>query len=191
MEVAEQMISKRIRELRQVRRLTLQQVADRAGISKSFLSKVEHCNVSISVATLSRLAAALSVPLGEFFQDDDSEGEVIYVPRGGGRSVTGRNSRFPYQYEVLIPLRGNRQMGPILITIDGHKTNFELREHPGDQFIYMLEGEMNYVCGNKQFRLVPGDCLYFPGQMPHGAKLRKNQRARYLVVLARENSSRH
>lgn len=190
MEVTEQLICKRIRELRQLRRLTLQQVAERAGFSKSFLSKLEHCNVSISVATLSRLAAAFSVPLGEFFPIGGQEAEVIHVPRGSGRSVTGRRGHFPYEYEVLVPMRGRRQMEPILITIDGRKTNFELREHPGEQFIYMLEGEMSYSCGNKQFRLVPGDCLYFPGHSPHGPKLRRNQKARYLVVLSRENAPR-
>jgi len=89
MEIPEQLIAKRIRELRESRQHTLEQVATRAGISKSFLSKVERCNVSISIAALSRLAGAFNVSIGEFFDSDEPDSEVIYVPRGESRSVTG------------------------------------------------------------------------------------------------------
>jgi transcriptional regulator with XRE-family HTH domain len=191
MEIAEQLIAKRIRDLRLTRRLTLQQVAERAGFSRSFLSKLEHSHVSISVATLSKLADALAVPLGEIFQANDSEADVIYVPRGAGRSVSGSPSKLPYQYEVLVPLRGQRQMEPVIISIDGRKARFELREHPGEQLVYMLEGEMGYVCGARSFVLRPGDCLYFSAHTPHGPRLRRDQKARYLVVLSNNPTRRH
>lgn len=182
MEIAEQLIATSIRDLRKNRRLTLEQVATKASISKSFLSKVERCNVSISIAALSRLANALGVSIGEFFDRNEPDSDVIFVPRGKGKAVTRAHSNLPYQYEVLIPRRGMRLMQPTIITIDGRKTSFELRQHPGEQFILMMEGEMTYVCGSQEFIMRPGDCLYLDAQTPHGPKLKRSQSVRYLAV---------
>jgi transcriptional regulator with XRE-family HTH domain len=182
MEIPEQLIAKQIRELRESRRLTLEQVATRANMSKSFLSKVERCNVSISIAALSRLANAFNVPIGEFFDGDEPDSEVIYVPRGESRSVSCTHRNLYYDYEVLIPRRGTRIMQPTMISIDGRKAHFELRQHPGEQFIFMMEGKMDYVCGNREFTLLPGDCLYLNARVPHGPRVKRSQRARYLVV---------
>src|SRR5690242_8612164 len=119
MEIAEQLIAKRIRQIREARRLTLQHVAEKAQISRSFLSKVERSNVSISIAALCRLAAALGVQMGEFFDSDEVQSEVIYVPVADRRSVMADNRSLPYEYDVLVPRRGMRQMHPTIITIDG------------------------------------------------------------------------
>jgi transcriptional regulator with XRE-family HTH domain len=182
MEIAEQHIARSIRELRKSHRLTLQQVASKASISKSFLSKVERCNVSISIAALSRLANALHVSIGEFFDSAEPESEVVFVPRGEGKAVTHTHSNLPYQYEVLIPRRGLRVMQPTIISINGRKTSFELRQHPGEQFIFILEGEMTYVCGSQAFEMHPGDCLYLNAGTPHGPKLKRSQSVRYLAI---------
>ncbi len=182
MEIAEQLIAQRIREMRKRRRMTLEQVSSKAGLSRSFLSKVERCNVSISIAALCRLANALSVTMEEFFDSEEPETEVIYVAREDRRSIIGSRDTLPYNYEVLIPRRGVRQMQPTMISIDGRKAKFELRRHPGEQFLIMMEGEMNYVCGNREFTLRPGDCLYLNPSIPHGPKLKRSQRARYLAV---------
>lgn len=182
MEIAEQLIARRIRELRNARRLTLEQVASKAHITKSFLSKVERCNVSISIAALSRLANSLNVSIGEFFDTEEARSETVFVPSGQGKKVAGEHKNLPYEYEVLIPRRGMRIMEPTVITVNGRKAQLELRQHPGEQFILMMEGEMNYVCGNQEFTLRHGDCLYLNALTPHGPKTKRRQRARYLAV---------
>ena len=191
MEIPEQLIAKRIRELRESRRLTLEQVATRASMSKSFLSKVERCNVSISIAALSRLANAFNVSIGDFFDSDEPDSDVIFVPRGESRSVTGTHQDPSYDYDVLIPRRGMRIMQPTMISIDGRKARFELRQHPGEQFILMMEGEMDYVCGNREFTLRPGDCLYLNARVPHGPKVKRSRRARYMAVHTVAAPQRH
>lgn len=190
MEIAEHQIAQRIRELRKRYHLTLQQVAERSGLSKSFLSKVERSSVSISIAALARVASALGVSLGEFFEDEESRLNAIYVPREQRQVVTGNGHALPYQYEMLIPRRGARQMQAAIISINGAKTKFELREHPGEQFIFMMEGEMVYICGGQEFMLHRGDCLYFKANIPHGAKLTAKQKVSYLVVFTTESSNR-
>ncbi|HZO99475.1 MAG TPA: cupin domain-containing protein [Terriglobia bacterium] len=190
MDIAEHQIAKRIRELRERYRLTLQQVAERAGLSKSFLSKVERSSVSISIAALARVANALGVSLGEFFEDEEARLDVIFVPREQRRVVTGSRPELPYHYEMLLPRRGARQMQAAIVSIDGARTKFELREHPGEQFLFVMEGEMEYICDGQEFAMRPGDCLYFKANIPHGPKLSPKQKVSYLVVFTTENSRR-
>lgn len=191
MEIAEQLIATRIREARRTRKMTLEKVAAKTGLSKGFLSRVEGCKVSISIAALSRLASALGVPLGEFFDTEEANADIVFVPRGSGGEVRGEAPKLPYNYEVLVPRRGARQMQPVMISIYGRHTKFELRRHPGEQFIYMMEGELDYVCGNEDFTLHPGDCLYFNARIPHGPKAKRNQKARYLAVFTSSTGSTH
>lgn len=182
MEIAERQIAKRIRDLRKRHQLTLRHVAEKAGLTKSFLSKVERSSVSISIAALSRVAKALEVPLGEFFEDDETRSDAIYVPRAKRGTVTGGNIDLPYRYEMLIPKRGARQMQPVMVSLAGDKAKLELREHPGEQFILMMEGQMDYVCGKQMFTLQAGDCLYLKANVSHGPQPKPRQKASYLVV---------
>jgi mannose-6-phosphate isomerase-like protein (cupin superfamily) len=78
-----------------------------------------------------------------------------------------------------------------MISIDGRKARFELRQHPGEQFILMMEGEMDYVCGNREFTLRPGDCLYLNARVPHGPKVKRSRRARYMAVHTVAAPQRH
>lgn len=178
-------LAQRIRELRSERGLTLQEVSDVAGFSKGLLSKIENCVVSPPVSTLAKLADALDVPIGEFFQVADDEEATIFFPADGRKRATGRRSSVNYVYEMLTPSRHRRQMQPMMVTVDGKTYHFALQDHPGEQFVLLLEGEMDYIVGDKQFSMQPGDCLYFEARLSHGPKLTKVQRARYLVVFSK------
>jgi mannose-6-phosphate isomerase-like protein (cupin superfamily) len=85
---------------------------------------------------------------------------------------------------LLVRGRKRRDMQPIVISVDGRTYKFKLMDHSGEQFIYMLEGEMDYVVGDKVFTVHPEDSLYFDARQLHGPRLKKEQRARYLVVFS-------
>jgi len=187
MEVAEQLIARQLRELRKQKRLTLQQVAERAGISKSFLSKVEHCHVSISIAALSRLADALSVSMVDFFPSASHASEVIYVPHK--RHGTNNESKLSYHHQRLLPHRNSHGIDPVVITIDGRHSAFELLDDPGEQLIHMLEGEIDYVCGGQHLTLHSGDSVFLGEHVLHGPRPKRKQRGKYLVILINSRSS--
>jgi mannose-6-phosphate isomerase-like protein (cupin superfamily) len=151
-------LAQRIREMRTARGLTLQEVSDSA-----------------------KLAEALDVPIGEFFEVDGQE-TTIFFPKESRKRSPGRRSSMSYTYELLTPSRGRRQMQSMLVSVDGKTYKFALQDHPGEQFVFLLEGEMDYIVGDKQYSMQPEDCLYFDGRVSHGPKLNANQRARYLVV---------
>lgn len=183
-EVIEQHIARRIRQLRLARGMTLQQLSDRTGLSKGLLSKIENCIVSPPIGTLAKLAVAFEVPIGEFFETEDFDPGTVFFPKSRRKQVQGRRSELNYKYELLAPGRKRRDIQPMMISIDGKNCKFALQEHSGEQFIFMLEGEMDYVVGRDTYRVQPGDCLYFDARVPHGPKLSKNQKARYLVVFS-------
>lgn len=180
-----QRLARSIRELRTQRGLTLQAVADGAGFSKGLLSKIETGIVSPPIATLAKLAEVFEVPIGEFFEGPpEADDAQVFFPKTARRQVRGRLSSHNYLYELLVRGRKRRDMQPMIITVDARTYKSKLLDHSGEQFIYLLEGEMDYVVGDKVFTVTPGDCLYFDARQRHGAKLRKHQKAVYLVVFS-------
>jgi mannose-6-phosphate isomerase-like protein (cupin superfamily) len=73
-------------------------------------------------------------------------------------------------------------MNPMIVLINGKNYKFGLQEHPGEQFIFVLDGSMDYVVGDRSYSLEPEDCIYHDARLPHGPKLSHNQKVRYLVV---------
>jgi transcriptional regulator with XRE-family HTH domain len=180
--IIEHHIAQRLRQLRHDRNLTLQQLSEATGFSKGLLSKIENCIVSPPIGTLSKLAQALEVHIGEFFDTNDNQPGRVYFPKEKRKRVQSRRSSLNYQYDLLAPGKKRRDMQPMLVTIEGRTSGFGLQQHPGQQFIFMLEGEMQYVVGNDSYDVRPEDVLYFDARIPHGPRLNKNQRACYIVV---------
>ena len=164
--------------------MTLHQVSESAKLSRGMLSKIENTVVSPSIATLSKLAEALHVSIEEFFVSKDADLSTVFFPKNKRQHTEGRRSSMNYRYELLAPSRRRREMHPMTVSIDGKTFKFALQDHGGEQFVYMLEGEMEYVVGGRSYSVRPGDTLYFDARIPHGPKLRKNQKARYIVVFS-------
>jgi transcriptional regulator with XRE-family HTH domain len=183
-ELTLQHLACRIRELRTERGMTLQEVADATGLSKGQLSKIETGGVSPPIATLAKLAEALEVSIGEFFARSGGDDTVVFFPKSVRQNVRGRLSHRAYRYELLVPGRKRRDMQPMIVTVDSRTYKFKLMDHAGEQFIYLLEGEMDYVVGDRTYQVKEGDSLYFEASNLHGPKLKRNQRARYLVVFS-------
>ena len=165
--------------------MTLQEVAESAGFSKGLLSKIETGVVSPPIATLAKLSAALEVSIGEFFDAlPDGDDKLIFFPKSKRQQVRGRLSSYNYRYELCVRGHKKRDMQPMIISVEGRTYKFKLMDHSGEQFIYMIEGQMDYVVGNKTYTLGPEDCLYFDARLLHGPRLKRTQKARYLVVFS-------
>lgn len=181
----EVLLGRRIRELRHGRGMTLEEVGKRANLSKSLLSKIENAQVSPPIATLSRIAAALTVPIGYFFEEDAREDQALFVPKEARQRVESSNHGPEYTYEHLA--HGGpfpRLLEPFVITVEaGSQKQPTLLDHPGEQFVMVLEGEMDYLFGSSVYRMKEGDCMYFDARVPHGPKQLEGQRVSYLAIL--------
>lgn len=180
----ELILGRRIRELRHERALTLDQLGQRTGMSKSLLSKVENAQVSPPIATLSKIAGALGVSIGYFFEEDPRQENAVYVPVAERQRVDAAAHGAEYNYEHLA--HGGtmpRLMEPFIITLDGSTPSPEkLFDHPGEEFIMVLEGEMRFLFGSTSYHMRTGDSLYFDARVPHGPQLIDDKPVSYLAI---------
>lgn len=161
-------IGKRVRSYRLQLGFTIAQLAEHSGLSKGMLSKIENAQASPSLSTLARIGSALDVPLTAFFDELEAH-TVLHVKAGRGLDLVPRGSRSRLRAHLLGNLRGtHRRMEPILYTLNrGSKVSASFR-HPGTEFLYLIEGVMEYGYGAQRFILEPGDTLQFDGEVTHG-----------------------
>ncbi|MFZ5528692.1 MAG: helix-turn-helix domain-containing protein [Pseudomonadota bacterium] len=166
----EETVGAAIREQRQKHGLTLAQVAEQAGISRGMLSKIENGQTTAGMDTLARIARALGVSMSMLFSKYDATSAAAqHVKKGAGMEVVRRGTKSGHTYHLLAYDQGPVKLfEPFLITIDDDSQRYPTFEHPGTEFIYMLEGRIEYRCGQDLYLLEPGDALSFQGDVPHG-----------------------
>ncbi|SNQ49670.1 putative transcriptional regulator [Frankia canadensis] len=165
----ERVIAARVREYRLAAALSVAELARRSKLSKAMLSKIENAQTSCSLSTLSRLAGGLGVPVTALFRGVDDEREAVFVPAGHGARILRHGNRVGHLYELLGTLRGgHRRMEPMLVTLSEPAEVFPLFQHEGTEFLYLLEGVLEYGHGEARYLLRPGDALMFDGLGPHG-----------------------
>jgi len=174
-----------VRRLRGSMGLTLGEVAKRSHVSAGMLSRLENGDVSPSLETLAALTAALGVPLGTLFGDiGKPRGSAQHVPRGEGLEVVRRGTKRGHTYHLLAADRGPRRVfEPFLVTLNDKSEVFPEFEHPGTEFIYLLEGSLTYRHGDETHLLKGGDALTFAGNVPHGPEKLLKTPIRMLSVI--------
>lgn len=150
--------------------LTIQDVSDLSDISRGMLSRIENDQATPSLDALQRISQALGVSLSNLFKDFDvPEGGAKFVPRGQGMDVARRGTKRGHSYELLSYDQGPKKLfEPFLITLDDESETFPRFQHAGTEFIYMLEGKIEYRIGKNSYVLEPGDAITFQGRIPHG-----------------------
>jgi transcriptional regulator with XRE-family HTH domain len=174
-----------IREARSRERLTVTDVAQRAGLSVGMLSKIENGQVSPSLDSLNRIARALGLPIGQLFRNFGAPaGSALLVKKGQGMEVVRRGTAKGHTYHLLAYDQGPvKRFEPFLISMDDESEVFPTFEHPGTEFIYMLEGRLEYRHGDQTYKLAPGDALTFRGDVPHGPERLIKLPIRFLTII--------
>lgn len=174
-----------VRELRNRNRLTIADIAARAGMSDGMLSRIENGQVSPSLDSLNRLARALGVEISQLFQDfGRPRGKALHVRKGEGMEVVRRGTSKGHTYHLLAYDQGpKKRFEPFLISMDDASEVFPTFEHAGTEFIYMLQGRIEYRHGKQTYILEPGDALTFPGNVTHGPERLLKLPIRFLSVI--------
>ncbi|HEX9180565.1 MAG TPA: XRE family transcriptional regulator [Burkholderiales bacterium] len=181
----EQALGNGIRELRQRHNLTIAEVAGQVGISGGMWSKIENGQTATSLETLSKIAKALGVSMSSLFRGYDvAEGGAQLVKNGEGMEVVRRGTKRGHTYHLLAYDQGpSKLFEPFLITMDDASEVFPTFEHPGTEFIHMLEGRLEYRHGKQSYLLEPGDSLTFRGEVPHGPERIIEVPIRFLAII--------
>jgi transcriptional regulator with XRE-family HTH domain len=170
-ELASLDIGSQIRKLRNKRELTLQDLADLSGLSKPNLSQIENNLVTPPIATLLKISTALGVSIGHFFQATDQESSIVVVRKEDRYGVAkGQHiSHIGYQYEPLAYPKVDKSMEPFIVHMEEREPDaIVYNNHRGEEFLYVLEGTLEFRCGDSTVILKEGDSLYFDSVVPHG-----------------------
>jgi transcriptional regulator with XRE-family HTH domain len=180
-------IGEKIRDLRKKAGLVLQDLSDRTGLSKPLLSQIEREVVSPPIATLLKISKALNVNIGFFFQDGDPEEKVVLVRRDESKVIDSRyfgREESGYYYEALAYKKSKKYMEPFLVEFKRKKAEkLSYFSHEGEEFIYLLEGTLEFRTESQQYVLYPGDSLYFESSIPHAYRALERRNARALTVV--------
>jgi transcriptional regulator with XRE-family HTH domain len=191
-ELEEVRVGEKIKQLRERKGLSLKEVADATGFSTALLSQMENHLVSPSLGSIIKLAKALEVRVGDFF--GETQGEPFAIVRKNERKTISRFASkegvsYGYSYESLGFEKKNRRMEPFIVTLEPAtlKTS-KTSVHEGEEFIFVLEGEMEVIFGDHTDILYPGDSIYYDSNIPHRVQCHQDRVTRILAVLYTANS---
>lgn len=154
----------KLREIRQQRGLTIQELAEACNVSTSLISQVERGKVVPTLTTFWRMCEGLNIPMHHFFEKEQDESMVV---RNGQRKLI----QFPgshVQYQLLSPsLQG--QIEFLLVELVPGKAHDPegMVTHRGEECGYVLEGELVVRLGAQEIHLQQGDSICFPSSTPH------------------------
>jgi transcriptional regulator with XRE-family HTH domain len=180
-----QALGSAVRELRQRHKLTIAQVSEQAGISRGMLSKIETGQITPGLDSLSRIARALGVSMSMLFRHYDAPtGSAQHVKKGQGMEVVRRGTKSGHSYELLAYDQGPVKLfEPFMITMEEPSESFPTFQHPGTEFIHMIEGTLEYRHGQTVYVLEPGDTLTFEGEITHGPERLLVKPVRFLSLI--------
>jgi transcriptional regulator with XRE-family HTH domain len=181
-------IGAKIRDLRQKRRYTLQDLSAKTGLSKPLLSQVENGHVMPPVATLLKIARALAVNISHFFQEEEKEEKIALTRASERKRLTRRAhqdaSEVGYLYESLELHKPRKSMQPLLVTFQVmDKKDMVFYSHEGEECVYLMDGQLEFRTPDEMRMLKPGDCLYFESDVAHAFRGVGDQPATALIVV--------
>ena len=170
----------RIRRFRKSANMTLADLANASGLTESMMSKIENFRVTPSLSTVSAIAGALGVTLSNLFEGLDDRSELVVVRAHERRRLTRDES--PWTYYSLVRERTALAMQPFIIELPSGMQRESADVHEGEEFIFVLQGRIDYEHGDHICSLEPGDSVYSDGSVRHNVWNRSGETARILVV---------
>lgn len=147
---------------RQEKGLTLQQLADRSELSPAFLSQAERGKAIPSIVSLLQLAEALETDINYFLTPPKT---TDLVRRAEDPLIIDLDS--PVTYHRLDGLVRNKQMNALLMHIPANSESPKVHRSEGEDFFYVLDGEIDIDVGDERYQLGPGDCIHINSQIDH------------------------
>jgi transcriptional regulator with XRE-family HTH domain len=180
-------IGEKIKRFREDHALTLKEMADRTGLSTAVLSQIENHLISPPLGTLIRVTRALDLRPGHFFDEHPDKPFTIVRKeerRPASRFASKRGIQYGYSYESLGHDMKDRHMEPFLVTLEpATLASPKPAAHDGEEFLFVLEGEMELTLGEHSDVLQAGDAVYYDSKIPHLVQCKGKKKAVILAVI--------
>lgn len=156
-------IGLKLKELRILKGLTQEELADRAELSKGFISQLERNLTSPSITTLMDILQCLGTSPGEFFNETPDE-QVVFSKTDYFEKY---DPELKNEIKWIIPNAQKNVMEPILLTLEAGGQTYPDNPHEGEEFGYILQGSISIHIGSKTYKAKKGESFYFAPDKKH------------------------
>lgn len=165
-------VGKKIEAIRIQKNITIEQLAERCGFSLDMMTRVEQDQAIPSLGHLIKVARVLGVRLGTFLDDMDNLGPIVTrkstLKQGMSFSNKNSGSNADLDFYPLANDKSGRHMEPFFVDIKPSQVNdFSLSSHEGEEFIYVLSGNVEISYGKETYLLAEGDSIYYDSLVNH------------------------
>ena len=157
-------IGQKIRELRTLNGLTQEELADRSELSKGFISQLENDLTSPSISTLEDILQCLGMTISEFFAREEEQVQVVF---GKDDFFEKIDEELKNKTEWIIPNAQKNMMEPIKVTLKAGGKTYPDYPHEGEEFGYVLKGEITIFVGKAIYKAKSGEAFYYTPDKEH------------------------
>ena len=183
-------VGSKIKGIRESKNISIEEVSERSGLSTEQINSIETDQNLPSLGPLIKIARALGVRLGTFLDDSDALGPIVCraADREKDSSISFSNgasdARKHMEYHPLAQQKAGRHMEPFVIDINPEENpDFQLSAHEGEEFIYVMQGEVEIVYGKETYNLKEGDSIFYDSIVKHHVHGAPGKSAKILAVV--------
>ena len=175
--VDEKSFGAKMEQMRLAKKMSLEELANLTGLSQRYLRDIEQGIANPSVSVVIQIAKAFSIDSGSFLSAEDEASEKKRMESFFKRTQA-------YSYKTLTPHAEKKHMKAFLVTIDP-KQDHKMVEyrHEGEEFVYVLKGEIEVIAGENQHLLKENETLHFDSGLAHKLRNLTDENAKLLVVI--------
>ena len=173
-------IGEKIKRLRKANNLTQEELANRAYLTKGFISQLERDLTSPSIVTLKGILDVLGEELADFFRDVKHE-SVLFDKNA---RVLSSTSTEQMKVELLVPSAQSRIMDPVLVSLEPGASTETHMGHEGEEFAFLLQGKVTLWVDKVAYSMRKGDCFYFAADREHRLQNSGKTTARLLWIVS-------
>ena len=181
-------IGHKIKGIRESKQLSVSEISERTGLSEAQINSIENDEHLPSLGPLLKIARALGVRLGTFLDDNDELGPVVCRATEREESISFSNdstdARKHMEYFSLAKEKAGRHMEPFIIDINPNEDNsYKLSAHEGEEFIFVMSGDVEVVYGKETYHLKEGDSIFYDSIVEHHVHGFEGKSAKILAVI--------
>ncbi len=178
----------KIKSIRETQKITIEEISERSGLSVEQIMSIENDEYLPSLGPLIKIARALGVRLGTFLDDNDDLGPAICRAEESNSGISFSNgtvnARKHMEYHSLAKQKAGRHMEPFIIDIQPcDDQQFTLSAHEGEEFIYVMNGEVEIAYGKETYHLKEGDSIFYDSIVEHHVHGAPGMSAKILAVV--------
>lgn len=179
----------KVKQIRENHEMSVEQLAEKSQCNRKVIESIESGDLIPSLTPLIRIAKALEVRLGTFLDDAPQIGPVM-IKSGKSEHVIHFSGKEDHpdtsalDFYALASGKTDRHMEPFIIDVHLHETEeYKLSSHEGEEFIYVMNGEIEIIYGQERYLLSQGDSIYYDSVVPHDLHAYGDNDSKILAVV--------